>query len=242
VLDSDTGLWHGYFAEMTHHCTLSAWTTNSITVHATSTQGPAGPFQFENTVQPAWSHNPLITKDPTTGDYLVAHIGCGTIAPGHSPQNCSSGAGSGGGHVKSKGKGDGVTRNWHNKLASTRLPPSVDVDRTIPPCECGKRPGPCQTLQILRSATPSGPFADTTVAWPLTNGSEWPSCLSNPTLLFPGSNRSDSSSRGGGGGGDSGAASPVLLAFNGNLAPPNNHGPTSYPGLLVSPSGNWKGL
>ena len=34
----DDGVWHGYFAEMTHHCTLSAWTTNSETVHATVLQ------------------------------------------------------------------------------------------------------------------------------------------------------------------------------------------------------------
>ena len=30
IFDPATKLWHGYFAEMTEHCSLSAWTTNSI--------------------------------------------------------------------------------------------------------------------------------------------------------------------------------------------------------------------
>jgi hypothetical protein len=35
-------------------CTLSAWTTNSIIVHATSAS-IGGPFLFKGVVQPAWS-------------------------------------------------------------------------------------------------------------------------------------------------------------------------------------------
>ena len=36
VWDEVSELWHGYFAEMTQHCDLRAWTTNSVIVHATS--------------------------------------------------------------------------------------------------------------------------------------------------------------------------------------------------------------
>jgi hypothetical protein len=78
-VEGEDGVWHGYFAEMTHHCTLSAWETNSETVHATSTTGPEGPYTFANVVQVPWSHNPLVTRDPTTGDYLIAHIGCTSL-------------------------------------------------------------------------------------------------------------------------------------------------------------------
>eukprot|EP00729_Bicosta_minor_P020910 gene20910-19889_t len=69
-VQDDDGTWHMYVAEMTHHCTLSAWTTNSETVHATS-KHVEGPYSFQNVVQVPWSHNPLVTRDPATGDYLV---------------------------------------------------------------------------------------------------------------------------------------------------------------------------
>jgi hypothetical protein len=88
IWDAKSQLWHGYFAEMTDHCTLSAWTTNSIIVHATSSSAE-GPFEFKDVVQPAWSHNPLVTQDPATGEILIAHIGCGKIADGMKPRNCS---------------------------------------------------------------------------------------------------------------------------------------------------------
>jgi hypothetical protein len=88
IYDEASKLWHGYFAEITNHCLLNAWKTNSITVHTTSASA-VGPFKFKSVVQPAWSHNPLVSRDPATGEILIAHIGCGTIAPGKTPQNCS---------------------------------------------------------------------------------------------------------------------------------------------------------
>eukprot|EP00658_Telonema_sp_P-2_P020689 TRINITY_DN1819_c0_g1_i1.p1 TRINITY_DN1819_c0_g1~~TRINITY_DN1819_c0_g1_i1.p1 ORF type:complete len:388 (-),score=55.65 TRINITY_DN1819_c0_g1_i1:244-1407(-) len=186
-----SGKWHGYFAEMTNHCLLDAWTTNSITVHATA-DSPWGPFTFERVVQPAWSHNPLVSMD-VDGTLLIAHIGCGTIAPGHAPRNCS-----------------------HDS-------PSAQSSHQ-PPCECGDRPGgACQTIQVLSARSPSGLYTDRTVAVPLSDPSAWPSCLSNPSLLLPAA-----------------AGQPTLLAFNGNLAPPKNHGPSSHPGIAVS-MGGWEG-
>lgn len=165
-----------------------------------------GPFKFQNIVQPAWSHNPLVARDPSSGEILIAHIGCGTIAAGRSPQNC--------------------TAQHRNNVSDHRPGQHRNTQTTsdLPPCECSSGVGSCQTLQVMRSASPSGPFVDTTVAWPLTNTSAWPSELSNPTLLI----------------GET-PDHPTLLGFNGNLAPPNNHGPTSHPGILVSASDSWRG-
>lgn len=204
IYDQKTNMWHGYFAEMTNHCTLSSWTTNSIIVHAQSAS-PTGPFTFVSVVQPAWSHNPLVSRDPSTGDILIAHIGCGKIAAGSQPKNCSN-----------------TTADEQEERLLRRGPLPG-----LPPCECphyGKLPAmSCQTLQVLRSASPDGPWVDETLAWPITNTSQWPSCLSNPTLLFP-----------------SCAGGKTLLGFNGNFAPPNNKGNTSHAGLAVS-RGGWRG-
>ena len=208
IWDAKSQLWHGYFAEMTDHCTLSAWTTNSIIVHATS-KSAEGPFKFKDIVQPAWSHNPLVTQDPVTGEILIAHIGCGKIADGMQPKNCSKQ------HTAPRRRteqGDGPLPSHGG------------------PCECpnyGAKVPPhvsCQTLQIMRGSSPDGPWVDETVAWPLLNTSEWPSSLSNPTLLLPAAD-----------------GQPVLLGFNGNMAPPLNKGGTSHAGLMVSRSGSWKG-
>eukprot|EP00928_Gymnodinium_smaydae_P057759 TRINITY_DN40983_c0_g1_i1.p1 TRINITY_DN40983_c0_g1~~TRINITY_DN40983_c0_g1_i1.p1 ORF type:complete len:461 (-),score=2.93 TRINITY_DN40983_c0_g1_i1:131-1471(-) len=198
----DDGFWHLYAAEMTQHCTLADWISNSETVHATSAS-PTGPFKFKEVVQVPWSHNPVVAREPSTGDFLIAHIGCGSIDV-DPPRNCSE-----------------------ERASSPRdhayAQPSVRSESFLPPCRCPKhgkssKPTPCQTLQVLRSKGPSGPWVDKTVAWPLNSLLEWPGCLSNPSLLF----------------GDNGS---VLLGFNGNLAPPNNHGPTSKPGLLHSSNG-----
>ena len=207
VQDPETKRWDLYVAEMTNHCELNAWTTNSIIVHA-SAAAVTGPYEFESVVQPAWSHNPLATLDPASGQTLIAHIGCGTIAAGHAPRNCTARAG--------LGAGDSPATAAAARAARAGKPP----------CECSTKGEACQTLQVLsrRSTRPGAPWGDVTVAWPLVNTSAWPSCISNPTLLL----------------GRTGTG-PVLLGFNGNLAPPNNHGPTSHPGLLVSRSGHWAG-
>ena len=212
IWDAKSQLWHGYYAEMTEHCTLSAWTTNSIIVHATA-KSVEGPYEFKDIVQPAWSHNPLVTQDPATGEILIAHIGCGKIADGMQPKNCS--------------------KQHTSPRRQTELdagPASWPQPGHGGPCECpdyGAKVPPhvsCQTLQIMRSSSPTGPWIDETVAWPLLNTSEWPSSLSNPALLLPAA-----------------AGEPVLLGFNGNMAPPLNKGGTSHAGLMVSRSGSWRG-
>lgn len=291
---------------MTAHCTLSAWTTNSETVHAVS-DALMGPYRFANVVQVPWSHNPLVTRDPGTGDYLIAHIGCGNSIHVDPPKNCTATTGHAAATSSTAGRATNAaaaataannnygstnasaTGSTATTTATTTAPTNGDtrsirprardplglgdgdghvgVDGAVvrpndlkPPCGCPKYghnpvPTPCQTLQVMRSPNASGPFEDATVAWPLDSSTAWPGCLSNPTLLFPadagaagrGAGRAraghGASASGGGKGAQAAAATPpprmpvVLLGFNGNLAPPNNHGPTSKPGLLFSTSG-----
>lgn len=211
AVEGDDGKWHGFFTELTQHCTLSAWTTNSEIVHAIADK-VEGPYTFSNVVQVPWSHNPAITREPTTGDYLIAHIGCGNSTHVDAPKNCSS----------------KLTFTADNNLNSSVMTQCVRVNELLPPCGCPKyghsmQPVACQTLQILRSSSPFGPFKDRTVAWPINSTTTWPGCISNPSLLFPLSTSEEDNL--------------VLLGFNGNLAPPNNHGPTSKPGLFASTTG-----
>ena len=160
VWDPKTKLWHGYFAEMSHHCTLSDWTTNSMTVHATSPNA-SGPFVFRDILQNAWSHNPLVSVDPASGEIFIAHIGCGKMPAGAHARNCSAGA-------------------------AERTPEEEAAAAGAPPCGCPVpyQGIPCQTLQVLRSSSFGGPWTDATIAWPLRNASLWPSSLSNPSLLL----------------------------------------------------------
>ena len=210
VYDKTKKIWHLYTAEMSNHCTLSAWTTNSMTVHATSPDIWNTPFVYKNTVQMAWSHNPLVRVSPA-GEVLISHIGCGRIPAGAHAANCSK---------------DLSGRTFDSTEMSAAE--SVRSAQALPPCGCphplnGKA---CQTLQVISSKGFDGPWSDTTLAWPLTNITRWPSSLSNPTMLFPAADD---------------PTGKVLLGFNGNLAPPNNHGPTSHAGLMVSRGADWHG-
>ena len=43
---------------------------------------PFAPFVFRDIVQNAWSHNPLVSVDPASGEIFIAHIGCGKLPAG----------------------------------------------------------------------------------------------------------------------------------------------------------------
>eukprot|EP00041_Stephanoeca_diplocostata_P010867 m.174123 g.174123 ORF g.174123 m.174123 type:complete len:448 (+) comp18321_c0_seq3:89-1432(+) len=101
VFDSKAQVWRGFFSFMVRRCTLSAWTTNSATVHATApdVDGPYTLYQNPNPdtlapstpalVIPPWSHNTYLTRDPPTGEWLLWHIGSGQTPPAEW-KNCSS--------------------------------------------------------------------------------------------------------------------------------------------------------
>jgi hypothetical protein len=87
-IQDDSGTWQLFAAQMLNHCGLSSWTTNSVVVRGVSSDGPAGPFTFADTVTTPFSHNPKIFRDPVDGSYLLFSIGTGLWST--TPSNCSA--------------------------------------------------------------------------------------------------------------------------------------------------------
>lgn len=76
TLRDDAGVWHAVVAQMSDHCGLNSWQTNSQLVHVTSSSGPEGPYVNESLIRLPFSHNPKIARAPD-GTFLIFHIGCG---------------------------------------------------------------------------------------------------------------------------------------------------------------------
>ena len=75
-----------FAAEMSHHCTLSQWTTNSQVVSAVS-DTPMGPYVRQEVTIPPWSHNPQAVVAPD-GTWVIFTLGPGF---GQKPQvDCDS--------------------------------------------------------------------------------------------------------------------------------------------------------
>lgn len=85
VVFSD-GKYHLFAAQMALGCGLDHWGSNSAIVRAESSS-PGGPFEYRETVVPAFAHNPTIRKIPG-GGYALYMIG-GTINP--NPVDCRNG-------------------------------------------------------------------------------------------------------------------------------------------------------
>eukprot|EP00658_Telonema_sp_P-2_P030410 TRINITY_DN22967_c0_g1_i5.p1 TRINITY_DN22967_c0_g1~~TRINITY_DN22967_c0_g1_i5.p1 ORF type:complete len:361 (+),score=32.61 TRINITY_DN22967_c0_g1_i5:279-1361(+) len=84
-LNEKDGKYWMFAAEMSEHCTLSHWTTNSQVVSAVS-DTPVGPFVRQAVAVPPWSHNPQAVIAPD-GTWVIFTLGPGF---GQKPQvNCS---------------------------------------------------------------------------------------------------------------------------------------------------------
>ena len=91
-LDEATGIWHMYAAIIENSCGLSAWRPNSAIGHATSTVGPAGPFELQlPLIKPHFAHEPVALRT-ADGTIAIWHIGAGAndTGPGSNyAANCS---------------------------------------------------------------------------------------------------------------------------------------------------------
>eukprot|EP00041_Stephanoeca_diplocostata_P018984 m.402477 g.402477 ORF g.402477 m.402477 type:complete len:363 (+) comp21179_c0_seq3:120-1208(+) len=76
VIWGDDGLYHMYAADMTKHCGLNSWQSNSAIRHLVS-ETPEGPFTPREIVQGAFSHNPTVHKT-ADGHFVIFHIGAGS--------------------------------------------------------------------------------------------------------------------------------------------------------------------
>ncbi|KAH7393664.1 hypothetical protein BKA64DRAFT_92870 [Cadophora sp. MPI-SDFR-AT-0126] len=75
-----------FLAEFTHGCGLDYWSPYSRIIHATSSTGPAGPYEFADEVVGMFAHNPTVLYSHTDGKYLMYYIGC----PQTVPEICTS--------------------------------------------------------------------------------------------------------------------------------------------------------
>ena len=78
-MQDEHGLWNGFFSFMCRHLSLSAWTTASSIVRATS-KSIDGPYEVQQMAVQPWAHNAFLTQDPPTKEWLLYHIGTG-VAP-----------------------------------------------------------------------------------------------------------------------------------------------------------------
>jgi hypothetical protein len=73
AIRGDDGRWHLFASRFANGCGLSAWKTNSECVRAVA-DAPLGPYAVEETVVPAFCHNPSIRR-ANDGAYLLYSIG-----------------------------------------------------------------------------------------------------------------------------------------------------------------------
>jgi len=78
-----------YVAEMTNHCNLGKWRTNSEVALAYS-ESPEGPFLKQQSLVPPWAHNPeaIRAPDPVYG-YVYALYTLGNGVPEGEPADCN---------------------------------------------------------------------------------------------------------------------------------------------------------
>ncbi|GMH50982.1 hypothetical protein TL16_g00918 [Triparma laevis f. inornata] len=74
LFSSEDNLYHMYVSEMKNNCTLTSWIPNSQITHAVSKE-LTGPFEFKETLFDTFHHNPRLTYDPSTKQYLLFMIG-----------------------------------------------------------------------------------------------------------------------------------------------------------------------
>eukprot|EP01060_Flectonema_neradi_P014030 TRINITY_DN2074_c0_g1_i2.p1 TRINITY_DN2074_c0_g1~~TRINITY_DN2074_c0_g1_i2.p1 ORF type:complete len:496 (+),score=83.00 TRINITY_DN2074_c0_g1_i2:95-1489(+) len=94
LYDETDGLYHMWAAEMINSCGIRAWRTNSQIRHATSPDPLTVPFTPKEVVFGVFAHEPTVTRDPSTGDFLI--IFTAMFAPNipctnHSCDTCSMG-------------------------------------------------------------------------------------------------------------------------------------------------------
>mmetsp|Transcript_14396 Transcript_14396/g.42992 ORF Transcript_14396/g.42992 Transcript_14396/m.42992 type:complete len:881 (-) Transcript_14396:185-2827(-) len=141
----DRGLYHMYYSEISRHCGIHRWLTNSVVGHATS-RGAADGWAFtrqSDTVRGLFSHEPVVARAPT-GElvlYLTSFAGDAGAGP---VCNCTDGTSASGeaGCATEVGPGDNVTlfssfadatepagpwANWRS-LAAVQATPSIDMN------------------------------------------------------------------------------------------------------------------
>lgn len=99
---TNSSVFHLFAAEMAFECGLGVWTYKSQVAHGVTHSGsPLGPFTRVGTAVPTEAHNPVLSRDPVDGTWLLWTCGCPAppetqdCSPPHSgPLVCPGGAAS----------------------------------------------------------------------------------------------------------------------------------------------------
>ena len=74
VVQSESGSFHMFVAEMANSCGMTTWATNSIIRHAVAS-APEGPYQAREVVMPPFAHNPTALRAPVNNNACrVVHM------------------------------------------------------------------------------------------------------------------------------------------------------------------------
>eukprot|EP00035_Acanthoeca_spectabilis_P000400 m.73039 g.73039 ORF g.73039 m.73039 type:complete len:418 (+) comp10188_c0_seq1:1-1254(+) len=89
VQDPKTGRWYLGVDEMSEHCGLGTWHTNSHCIIASSTtDSPGGPYVREMVVVDPWCHGSSLAVEPLSGRWIFGHMGSGATT---TCSQCSAG-------------------------------------------------------------------------------------------------------------------------------------------------------
>ncbi|KAH9221722.1 hypothetical protein DL95DRAFT_355051 [Leptodontidium sp. 2 PMI_412] len=125
-----------FLAEFTHDCGLDYWSPYSRIVHATSSTGPAGPYEFAAEVVGTFSHNPTVVYSHMDRKYLLYYIGCPYTVPDTCvPPNFTCGPGNtinGESGISVSSSSDLETWTSHGQILLGRDDGSWDADITNP--------------------------------------------------------------------------------------------------------------
>mmetsp|Transcript_20302 Transcript_20302/g.24631 ORF Transcript_20302/g.24631 Transcript_20302/m.24631 type:complete len:438 (+) Transcript_20302:174-1487(+) len=119
VLKGEDELWHMWASEISRHCGIHRWLTNSVVVHAVS-NNLSSPFQRKEVVFPLFSHEPIVTRAPT-GEYVMYFSSFpGASASDQPICNCSDGnsiSGEPGCHIE---PGVGVNKTLYSYMSYSK--------------------------------------------------------------------------------------------------------------------------
>jgi hypothetical protein len=95
VVVADDGTFHMYAAEITGHCGMNVWLSNSQVIHASSPDPRTVPFERVGVVAPVFAHEPIAARAPT-GEFVVYYTAVPPPLPlpvkgGLTCTNCSHG-------------------------------------------------------------------------------------------------------------------------------------------------------
>lgn len=148
VVQSDDGLFHMWASEISRHCGIHRWITNSVIVHAVSRGPPDWSFERREQVFPLFSHEPIVTRAPT-GEYvmyLTHYDGDGSDAP---TCNCTDGNSASGEPGCAGEPGGSANKSWaYSYMSYARSPdgpwsalmslanvtPGTHTDQNLAPC------------------------------------------------------------------------------------------------------------